>query len=135
MRRRDAPQGATADPPPPPGLLHFARIPALPRHRLHRQPRLQAFIIVDPPPEEGEEFFSLCDEFGLSFVPLAGTAHARDPRQSRPPRASCCSRRTPVASAFSSMRIPDNYTLLLFVIRNSNTTPRVESVSRSEEIL
>ena len=95
----------------------------------------RGFIIIDPPPEEGEEFFSLCDEFGLSFVPLAGTAHARDPRQSRPPRASCCSRRTPVASAFSSMRIPDNYTLLLFVIRNSNTTPRVESVSRSEEIL
>ena len=31
---------------------------------------IDGFIIVDLPPEEGEEFFGLCDEFGLSFVPL-----------------------------------------------------------------
>ena len=31
---------------------------------------VDGFIIVDLPPEEGEEFFGLCDEFGLSFVPL-----------------------------------------------------------------
>ena len=31
---------------------------------------IDGFIIVDLPPEEGEEFIGLCDEFDLSFVPL-----------------------------------------------------------------
>ena len=37
---------------------------------------IDGFIIVDLPPEEGEEFIGLCDEFDLSFVPLHAQ-HAR----------------------------------------------------------